>query len=136
MTLHCIVTEMDGATVTVTPIKNASCATCHANCSSCASQFSVSNSKCFDVRPGQKVTLGMSAKHEALQSVFSLIFPLFSATLGFFAAHPLAALLGRKATESMQAFCSLLFLALACAIVMLAVRKKNNPEKLEIIAIC
>ena len=44
-----------------------------------------------DVRPGQKVRIGLSAKDEARQSFFSLALPVLAAVLGFLAAAPIAA---------------------------------------------
>ena len=53
MNTEYIVTAADSNTVTVTPAENGSaCATCHANCKSCALHITVANTKRFEVKPG------------------------------------------------------------------------------------
>ena len=132
-----IVTAVHTDSVTLTPETDASsCAGCGGNCTACNVRFSVGNSHRLDVKPGQKVKIGMSAKHEALQGILSLIFPVLCAIGGFFAADPLASLFGKTATEGGRAAFVLLFLAAACAGVLFITRRKPNPEKLEITEIC
>ena len=131
MNTEYIVTSADSNTVTVTPAENGSaCATCHANCKSCALHITVANTKRFDVKPGQKVRIALSAKDEARQSFLSLAVPVFAAVLGFFAASPLASLFNTSATEQLRALCALVFLFASAG--MLASKKKRNPEKLDI----
>jgi len=137
MNAQYIVTAVNTDSVTLTPENDASaCAGCGGNCTACKVRFSVANSRHLDVKPGQKVKIGMSAKHEALQGILSLVFPVLCAVGGFFAASPLAILFGKTATEGARAFCVLLFLAAACVVVLYITRKKPNPEKLEITEIC
>lgn len=134
MNTQYIVTATDSNAVTVTPAENGSaCATCHANCKSCALHITVANSKRFDIKPGQKVRIELSAKDEARQSFLSLAVPVFAAVLGFFAASPLASLFNTSATEQLRALCALVFLFASAG--MLASKKKRNPEKLDIAAV-
>ena len=136
MNTEYIVTSADSNTVTVTPAENGSaCATCHANCKSCALHITVANTKRFDVKPGQKVRIGLSAKDEVRQSFLSLALPVFAAVLGFFAASPIAALFNIPATEQLRALCVLVFLFAAGFSVMLFAKKRRNPEKLDIAAV-
>ena len=137
MNTQYIVTAADSDAVTVTPAENGSaCATCHANCKACALHITVANTKRFDVKPGQKVRIGLSAKDEARQSFFSLAVPVLAAVLGFFAAAPIAAVFNVPATEQMRALCVLVFLFAAGFSVMLVSKKKRNLEKLDIAAVC
>ena len=137
MNAQYIVTAVHTDSVTLTPETDASsCAGCGGNCGACNVRFSVANSRRLDVKPGQKVKIGMSAKHEALQGILSLVFPVLCAVGGFFAASPLAALFGKTPTEGGRALCVLVFLAAACAVVLIITRRKPNPEKLEITEIC
>jgi hypothetical protein len=137
MNTQYIVISTDKASVTLTPVNDANaCTGCGGNCSACRVRFSVANSRHLDVKPGQKVKIGMSAGDEALQGVISLVFPLLCAFGGFFAAQPLASLFGKTASEGMRAFCVLLFLAAACTVVLFVTRRRPNPEKLEITEIC
>jgi hypothetical protein len=137
MTAQYIVVSADTDSVVLTPVNDAdSCAGCGGNCAACSVRFSVSNGRHLTVKPGQKVKIGMSARHEALQGILSLAFPVVCAAGGFFAAQPLASLFGKKASEGMHAFCVLFFLAAACTVVLLVTRKRPNPEKLEITEIC
>ena len=134
MNTQYIVTATDSNAVTVTPAENGSaCATCHANCKSCALHITVANSKRFDIKPGQKVRIELSAKDEARQSFLSLAVPVFAAVLGFFAASPLASLFNTSATEQLRALCALVFLFASAG--MLASKKKRDPEKLDIAAV-
>ncbi|MFC2478256.1 MAG: SoxR reducing system RseC family protein [Treponema socranskii subsp. buccale] len=136
MNTEYIVTSADSNTVTVTPAENGSaCATCHANCKSCALHITVANTKRFDVKPGQKVRIGLSAKDEVRQSFLSLAVPVLAAVLGFFAASPIAALFNVPVTEQLRALCVLVFLFTAGFSVMLAAKKRRNPEKLDIAAV-
>ena len=137
MNTQYIVTAADSDAVTVTPAENGSaCATCHANCKACALHITVANTKRFDVKPGQKVRIGLSAKDEARQSFFSLALPVLAAVLGFFAAAPIAVVFNVPATEQLRALCVLVFLFAAGLSVILAAKKKRNPEKLDIAALC
>ncbi|MCK9170201.1 MAG: SoxR reducing system RseC family protein [Treponema sp.] len=137
MNAQYIVISADNDSVTLTPLDDAkACAGCSGNCTACSVRFSVANSRHLDVKPGQKVKIGMSARHEALQGILSLVFPILCAVGGFFAAQPIASLFGKTVTEGMQAFCVLVFLAAACIIVLLITRHRINPEKLEITEIC
>jgi hypothetical protein len=137
MNAQYIVTAVNTDSVTLTPENDeSSCTGCGGNCSACDVRFSVANSRRLDVKPGQKVKIGMSVKHEALQGILSLVFPVLCAVGGFFAASPLAGLFGKTATEGGRALCVLLFLAAACAVVLVITRRKSNPEKLEITEIC
>lgn len=137
MTAQYIVVSAETDSVTLTPVSDTSaCACCGGSCTACNVRFSVANSRHLDVKPGQKVKIGMSAKHEALQGILSLAFPVLCAAGGFFAAQPLASLFGKTASEGMRASFVLLFLAAACAVVLLVTRRQPNPEKLEITEIC
>ena len=137
MNAQYIVISADNDSVTLTPADDAkACAGCSGNCTACSVRFSVANSRHMDVKPGQKVKIGMSARHEALQGILSLVFPILCAAGGFFAAQPLALLFGKTASEEMHAFCVLIFLAAACIVVLLVTRQRPNPEKLEITEIC
>ena len=137
MNTQYIVTAADSDAVTVTPAGNGSaCATCHANCKACALHITVANTKRFDVKPGQKVRIGLSAKDEARQSFVSLAVPVLAAVLGFFAAAPIAAVFNVPVTEQLRALCVLVFLFAAGLSVILAAKKKRNPEKLDIAAVC
>lgn len=136
MNTEYIVTAADSNTVTVTPAENGSaCATCHANCKSCALHITVANTKRFDVKPGQKVRIGLSAKDEARQSFLSLAVPVLAAVLGFFSASPIAALFNIAETEQLRSLCVLVFLFAAGSAVMFAAKKRRNPEKLDIAAV-
>ena len=136
MNTEYIVTAADSNTVTVTPAENGSaCATCHANCKSCALHITVANTKRFDVKPGQKVRIGLSAKDEVRQSFLSLAVPVLAAVLGFFAASPIASLFNVSATEQLRSLCVLIFLFTSGFSVMLAAKKRRNPEKLDIAAV-
>ena len=135
MNTQYVVTSADSNTVTVTPAENGSaCATCHANCKSCALHITVANSKRFDVKPGQKVRIELSAKDEARQSFLSLAVPVLAAVAGFFSASPLASLFNTSATEQLRALCVLVFFFASAG--MLVLKKKRNPEKLDIAAVC
>ena len=137
MNTQYIVTSADSNTVTVTPAENGSaCATCHANCKACALHITVANTKRFDVKPGQKVRIGLSAKDEARQSFVSLAVPVLAAVLGFFAAAPIAAVFNVPVAEQLRALCVLVFLFAAGLSVILAAKKKRNSEKLDIAAVC
>ena len=136
MNTQYIVTAADSDAVTVTPAENGSaCATCHANCKSCALHITVANTKRFDVKPGQKVRIGLSAKDEVRQSFLSLALPVLAAVLGFFAASPIASLFNVSATEQLRSLCVLVFLFASGFSVMLAAKKRRNPEKLDIAAV-
>ena len=136
MNTEYIVTAADSNTVTVTPAENGSaCATCHANCKSCALHITVANTKRFDVKPGQKVRIGLSAKDEVRQSFLSLALPVLAAVIGFFTAAPIASLFNVSATEQLRALCVLVFLFASGFSVMLAAKKRRNPEKLDIAAV-
>lgn len=131
-----IVKAINGNAVIVSPAENgSSCATCSANCSSCGIRFSAANTKHFALKPGQKVKIKLSAQHEARQGFFSLVIPIACAVCGFFAASPIATLLGKETTETVRAFFVLFFLAVSGATVMLILRKKINAEKIEIVAV-
>jgi hypothetical protein len=137
MNAQYIVISADNNSATLTPINDAkACEDCSGTCTACSVQFSVANSRRLDVKPGQKVKIGMSAGYEALQGILSLVFPILCAVGGFFAAQPLASLFGKTASEGIHAFCVLIFLAAACIIVLLVTRHRPNPEKLEITEIC
>ena len=136
MNTEYIVTAADSNTVTVTPAENGSaCATCHANCKSCALHITVANTKRFDVKPGQKVRIGLSAKDEVRQSFLSLALPVLAAVIGFFVASPIASLFNVSATEQLRSLCVLVFLFASGFSVMLAAKKRKNPEKLDIAAV-
>jgi len=136
MNTQYIVTSADSNTVTVTPAENGSaCATCHANCKSCALHITVANTKRFDVKPGQKVRIGLSAKDEVRQSFLSLALPVLAAVIGFFVASPIASLFNVSATEQLRSLCVLVFLFASGFSVMLAAKKRKNPEKLDIAAV-
>jgi len=136
MNTEYIVTSADSNTVTVTPAENGSaCATCHANCKSCALHITVANTKRFDVKPGQKVRIGLSAKDEVRQSFLSLALPVLAAIIGFFLASPIASLFNVSATEQLRSLCVLVFLFASGFSVMLAAKKRRNPEKLDIAAV-
>ncbi|QNL98189.1 SoxR reducing system RseC family protein [Treponema sp. Marseille-Q4132] len=136
MNTEYIVTAADSNTVTVTPAENGSaCATCHANCKSCALHITVANTKRFDVKPGQKVRIGLSAKDEVRQSFLSLALPVLAAVIGFFVASPIASLFNVSATEQLRSLCVLVFLFASGFSVMLAAKKRRNPEKLDIAAV-
>ena len=136
MNTEYIVTAADSSTVTVTPAENGSaCATCHANCKSCALHITVANTKRFDVKPGQKVRIGLSAKDEVRQSFLSLALPVLAAIIGFFLASPIASLFNVSATEQLRSLCVLVFLFASGFSVMLAAKKRRNPEKLDIAAV-
>ena len=136
MNTEYIVTAADSNTVTVTPAENGSaCATCHANCKSCALHITVANTKRFDVKPGQKVRIGLSAKDEVRQSFLSLALPVLAAIIGFFLASPIASLFNVSATEQLRSLCVLVFLFASGFSVMLAAKKRRNPEKLDIAAV-
>jgi Positive regulator of sigma(E), RseC/MucC. len=132
-----IVVSTENESVTLTPVSDAdTCAACGGSCSSCHVRFSVANSRHFDVKPGQRVKIGMSAKNEALQGILALAVPVLCAAGGFFAAGPIASLFGKTAGEGMRAGCVLLFLAVSCAAVVVVTRRRPNPEKLEITEVC
>ena len=136
MNTEYIVTAADSNTVTVTPAENGSaCATCHANCKSCALHITVANTKRFEVKPGQKVRIGLSAKDEVRQSFLSLALPVLAAVIGFFVASPIASLFNVSATEQLRSLCVLVFLFASGFSVMLAAKKRRNPEKLDIAAV-
>ena len=119
MNTQYVVTSADSNTVTVTPAENGNaCATCHANCKSCALHITVANTKRFDVKPGQKVRIALSAKDEVRQSFFSLALPVLAAVV--------------TVTEQLRALCVLVFFFATGSCVMLAAKKKRNPEKLDI----
>lgn len=131
------VVAVENDSVTITPVAAASsCTGCSGSCSSCSIRFSVANGRHLDVKPGQKVKIGMSARHEAVQGILSLFFPVACAVGGFFASGALASFIRIAAKESFKAACVIAFLAAGCCIVLLITRKRPNPEKLEIIEIC
>lgn len=131
------VVSAEGDSVTVTPVEDASsCASCGGSCEKCSVRFSVGNSRKFPVKAGDTVKIGMSAKHEALQGILSLAFPVLCAVAGYFTSPRTASLLGRAATEGWKAVSVLVFLAAACAVVLIITRRRPNPERLEITEIC
>jgi hypothetical protein len=137
MNAQYIVVSTENDSVILTPISDASaCASCGGNCAACGVRFSAANSRHLNVKPGQKVKIGMSAGHEALQGIISLVFPVLCAAGGFFAARPIASLFNKTDSEGMRAFCVIFFLAVACTVVLLVTRRRPNPEKLEITEIC
>jgi hypothetical protein len=132
-----IVISAECESATVTPVEDASsCASCGGNCAKCSVRFSVGNTRKLPVKAGDTVKIGMSAKHEALQGILSLAFPVLCAVAGYFTSPRTASLFGRAATEGWKAASVLVFLAAACAVVLIITRRRPNPERLEITEIC
>ncbi|MBR7063699.1 MAG: SoxR reducing system RseC family protein [Treponema sp.] len=120
------------AVIVAPVIDSSSCQNCSKRCSSCTLAFSVFNSKNIPLQEGQKVTIKMSAKNELKQAVFSLVFPIASAVLGFFLASIIRISENDVAQSSFCALVSVVFLVLAGSFVLLYSKKSAHPERIEI----
>ena len=121
--------------ISVLPLLNDACSSCTQACNKRGEAYSVNNPRHLDVKKGSIVGITAQASVQAVQGIFSLLFPFLCAIAGYFCASPIASLLSLKVTEAFKAVCVLIFLFLSSAIVFVCARLIPLPGKPEIVEV-
>ncbi|MBO5235802.1 MAG: SoxR reducing system RseC family protein [Spirochaetaceae bacterium] len=111
--------------VWVTPILSDTCINCNQPaCEKRGKPFPAINPKAFELKCGDVVQLGVSAKAQFAQVFLALIIPILAAIGGYFLAEPVAQLFGKMVTEGMRAVGVLLCLGITTTIITIITRSK------------
>ena len=124
-----IVVSIENEVISVKNLEKSECLTCTAGCTKNAPVYKASNPKNLQVKAGSVVILDASKKAQALQGIFSLLFPFLSAVTGYFLASPIARLFNSTVSDGFRSVCVLLFLTLSSSIVFALTRKIKLPGK-------
>lgn len=135
MSKTAVVLSTEAGSVSVIPVSKLECASCSASCGNRQEAVSATNPKGFALTVGDVVYIAANGRRQALEALFSLLFPFLSAVAGYFAANPLASFLGIKAGDGIRAVSVLLFLVLSSAFVLLATRCLPQAGRIEIVGV-
>lgn len=133
-----LVTEVNENEITIIPLITDACLNCSQGCAKQGKPFSVTNPDNLSVKKGSIVKVGSSKATEGIQGILSLAVPVICASLGFFAAEPVAKLFGTTAGEGFKAICVLAFLFISATVIFFISRKikfTGKPRILEILLI-
>lgn len=88
-----IISRIENGKIFVKPMLSDTCISCtsssrgcHGSCGKIGDEFEVSNPKNLEVKEGIFVRISASLKHQTLQGLISLFFPILSSVAGFFLA--------------------------------------------------
>lgn len=95
----------------------------------------------LDVRPGQRVRIGLATRRQTVLGFLCIALPLAGATAGCFGAVPLAVLLGLALSaagmERFKAACALILCAASCVLIAIIARRGggayNTLQVIEIV---
>ncbi|MBR4004571.1 MAG: SoxR reducing system RseC family protein [Treponema sp.] len=135
MKITAVVVSTQNNTISVTPLKKAGCASCTAECGHKSNSFVTANPFNLPVKTGDIVMIENSRKTQALQGIFSLVFPVASAVAGYFLMPKIAHLFGKESGDGFRAIGVLAFLLLASLIVYISSRTFLPPERPQISSI-
>ncbi len=135
MSRTAVVLSVEGPSISVLPVSKLECASCSASCGNKQAAVVVSNPRGFPLRVGELVYIEANARRQALEALFSLLFPFLSAVGGYFAAGPLASRLTGRASDGLRAAFVLLFLFLSSALVLLVTRLLPQGGRSEIVGV-
>lgn len=132
MKITAVVVSTQNNTISVSPIQKEGCAACTAECKHKSNSFVTANPFHLQVKTGDLVLIENSRKSQALQGIFSLLFPIASAILGYFLVPKIAHLFGKESGDGFRALGVLVFLLLASLIVYITSRTILPPERPQI----
>ena len=89
------------------------CASCSASCGNKQESVPASNPKGFSLKAGDIVYIETNARRQAMEALFSLLFPFVSAIAGYFVAGLFAARFAGIPGDGVRAVFVLLFLFLS-----------------------
>lgn len=122
--------------VWVTPLLGDTCINCNKpSCARKGTPFRAANPNRLALRCGDIVKIGVSRRAQLTQAMVALLIPIAAAVAGFFAAEPLATLLGKAVTEGMKAAGVLLGLGLATSVITALTRSKLNLARPVIVSV-
>jgi hypothetical protein len=133
------VTEIDGSgAIWVRPILEGVCISCEraSSCSKQGSLFRAENAAGLPVSPGDTVRLASSSGAKTVQGLFSLLFPVAAAVLGYAVSPAIVGLAGSAAGEGVKVLGALAFMLAASGLVLATVKfakKLVKPEITEIV---
>ncbi len=115
-----IISKIENGKIFVKPMLSDTCISCtssfggcHGSCGKMGEEFEVANPKNLALKEGLFVRVKASIKHQTLQGLISLFFPIMSSVLGFFLANHFFG------TEKAKALGVLLGLAVSSTIVIM-----------------
>lgn len=132
MSRTAVILSVDGGSVSVLPVAKPECASCAASCGNKQEAITVSNPKGFSLKVGDVVSIETNGRRQAVEALFSLLFPFLSAVAGYFAAGPLALRFGGKSGDGIRAVAVLLFLFLSSFVVLVVTRLLPQAGRIEI----
>ena len=132
MKITAVVVSVQNNTISVSPIQKEGCAACTAECKHKSNSFVTANPFHLQVKTGDLVLIENSKKTQALQGIFSLLFPVASAIAGFFLAPKISQLFGKESGDGFRALGVLVFLLVSSLIVYIISRTILPPERPQI----
>ena len=130
-----IVVKVEGNQVTVLPFVKDACASCSQNCKERGESYTVANPQNLKVEKGTVVGITAEKKMEALQGLISLLLPFLCAVLGFMLSPAVAKVFSLPLSEGTKALCTLSFLLISSALVLLITRKVPLPGQNQIVEV-
>ncbi len=133
MSRSAVVLSAEAGSVSVLPVMKLECASCSASCGNKQESVSASNPRGFSLKAGDIVYIETNARRQAMEALFSLLFPFVSAIAGYFAAGPLASRFAGISGDGIRAVFVLLFLFLSSAVVIVVTRFLPHAGRIEIV---
>ncbi len=135
MSRKAVVLSAEAEKLSVLPISKLECASCSSSCGKKQEAVSVSNPHNFPLHTGELVFIEVSARRQAFEGLFSLLFPFCSALLGYFVSGFVAPHFDGRAADGVRALFVLLFLFLSSAVVLFVTRLFPPAGNAEIVAV-
>ena len=133
MSRSAVVLSAEAGSVSVLPVTKLECASCSASCGNKQESVPASNPRGFTLKAGDIVYIETNARRQAMEALFSLLFPFVSAIAGYFAAGPVASRFSGMSGDGVRAVFVLLFLFLSSAIVIVVTRFLPHAGRIEIV---
>ncbi len=133
MSRTAVVLSAEAGSVSVLPVSKLECASCSASCGNRQESVSVSNPKGFPLKAGDVVFIEPKRRRQALEALFSLLFPFISAIAGYFVAGPFASHFDGRSADGIRALFVLLFLFVSSGLVLIVTRFLPHAGRIEIV---
>ncbi len=135
MSRKAVVLSVEEGDLSVLPISKLECASCSSSCGKKQEAVRVLNPQHFPLHSGEIVFIEVSARRQAFEGVFSLLFPFCSAVIGYFVAGFAASRFSGMTSDGIRALFVLLFLLISSGIVLFVTRLFPIEGRAEIVGV-
>lgn len=121
-----------GQNVTVVPDVAGSCATCKKECAKRNPGFIVTNTRGFELQPGDKVKIGTFSTSDGIRNFLAIALPFAFAVAGYFVPSLFSSVPQNAHTDAIRAGCATSFLILGALVMFVFSRIRPAQQRLEI----